>query len=292
MELRHLRYFLAVAEQQHVRRAAERLHIAQPALTRQIRQLEEELGCALFDRHPQGMRLTAAGQRFLQEARQILDRVGQAVAATRRVSRGELGVLRLGFLENASWSGPFPQSVLRFRERFPDIVLELTPLLSRIQLLEIQEGGLDGGFCYLFEPLPKGCEAQPVRQDRVVLAVPSQRGWRGHDNLRLKDLAAESFIAVHRESAPAYLDTIAARLTEADLAPRIVQEVVDESTLLSLVATGMGVGFVNSANARRKPDSVDLIPIMDLDLPLILYFVWRADNSTPPLARFREVLVS
>src|ERR1700731_7949 len=125
MELRHLRYFVAVGEDQHYGRASRRLGVAQPALSRQIQDLEKEIGFELFDRMPRGVRLTAAGELLLEDARRILQEVGEATARAARVARGQSGTLRIGFAENASWRGVAPDSFRRFREQHPDVDLQL-----------------------------------------------------------------------------------------------------------------------------------------------------------------------
>src|SRR5438309_8575484 len=143
MELRHLRYFVQVAEEQHYGRAAERLRVAQPALSRQIQNLEEEIGFKLFDRLPRGVKLSAAGTLFLEDARRILEAVSEATARATRVARGQSGSLRVGFPENASWHGVVPDSFRQFREQQPDAELQLQPMPSLVQLDAIRSGRLD-----------------------------------------------------------------------------------------------------------------------------------------------------
>src|ERR1700757_974812 len=133
MELRHLRYFLAVGEEQHYGRASNRLRVAQPALSRQIQDLEEEVGFKLFERLPRGVKLSAAGKLFLEDARRILQEVSEASARAARVARGNSGTLRIGFSENASWHGVVPDALRIFRERHPDAELQLHPASSMDQ---------------------------------------------------------------------------------------------------------------------------------------------------------------
>src|SRR5712691_2994652 len=146
MELRHLRYFVAIGEEQHYGHAARELRVAQPALSRQIQDLEEELGFKLFDRLPRGVKLSAAGRLFLEDARRILQQVSEAAARAARVASGRSGTLRVGFTENASWRGVVPDSFRRFRERQPDAELQLQPDASLAQLEAIRSGRLDTGF--------------------------------------------------------------------------------------------------------------------------------------------------
>src|ERR1700740_518272 len=146
MELRHLRYFVAVGEGEHFRRAARRLRVAQPALSRQVQDLEEEIGFQLFERLPRGVKLSAAGKLFLEDSRRILQEVNEAAARAGRVASGHSGTLRLGFAENASWRGVVPDSFRRFREQQPAAELQLQPAASLEQLEAIRSGRLDAGF--------------------------------------------------------------------------------------------------------------------------------------------------
>ena len=290
MELRHLRYFVAVAEAENIRRAAEHLHIVQPALSRQMQQLEEELECVLFDRLPRGIRLNAAGKAFLESARDILSRTDEAVAHARRVAQGEAGHLHIGFIENAAWFGAFPKSIQQYRARYPNVGLGLHPMFSTEQFAAIVAGQLDAGFCYTFEALPTGCQALLLRMDTVVLAVPRRYGWKKRGEVCLKDLKTEAFVGLSRSNAPAYVDRIVSTTYAGGLSPNIVQEAIDEKTLLSLVSAGIGIGFCNSANAGRKPPLVDLVPVVDFDLKLPLCFVWNQSNSSAALSAFRSVV--
>lgn len=286
MELRHIRYFVAVASEQHMRRAAERLHVAQPALTRQIADLEDEIGFRLFERLPRGLRLNAAGAAFLIEAKKVLATVEAAIDKGQRAANGEIGSLRIGFIEAAAWAGAFPGVMQAYRTRAPLVSLELIPIASRQQLRAVAAGEIDGGFCYAFESIPRSCSFVHLRSDRVLLAVPRRYGWRKRKDLRLRQLADEPFVAIQRQSAPRYIDTLMEAVVAGGLSPRVVQEAVDETTMLSLVAAGVGLGFVNSAQEARKPQAVDLVPVQDLRIDLPLYFVWLTENRSPTLAKF------
>jgi DNA-binding transcriptional LysR family regulator len=283
MELRHIRYFVAAAEEQNVRRAAERLRIAQPAVTRQIADLEDEIGCQLFDRLPRGIRLNAAGLQFLGDARKLLAQVDLASANALRASRGEFGSLRVGFIEPASWEGAFPVTIQRYRSRHPHVTLQMLPMYSRDQLKALEIDELDAGFCYLFETLPSSCSSVLLRQDSVLLAVPRRYGWRQRKSLKLRDLTDEPIVWLSRSRAPLYVDALLQSMIECGYSPNIVEEAVDESTMLSLVAAGMGIGFVNSANKGRQPASVDFVPVHDLNFRLPLHLAWNRHNTSATL---------
>ena len=290
MELRHLRYFVAIAAEQNIRRAAQRLYIAQPALSRQMRQLEEELECSLFDRLPRGVRLNTAGKAFLESAVEILARADEAVEETRRAAKGESGRLHLGYMESAAWSGIFPRSIQEYKRLYPGVHLQVESMLSIAQIEAVAGGALDGGFCYVFEALPEGCEGTPLRMDRSVLAVPKSYGWEKRRDLRLKDLEGEMFVGISSSSNPAYAARLVTAAAAGGLSLQFVQEVADEPTLLSLVSAGIGMGFCNAANAGRKPQFVDLVPVVDLEIILPLHFVGRRFNSAPTFTAFRSLV--
>jgi DNA-binding transcriptional LysR family regulator len=163
-------------------------------------------------------------------------------------------------------------------------------MYSTLQLSAIQEGALDGGFCYVFEKLPGDCRSLRLRIDRVLLAVPRRYGWRNRQDLRLTDLADEPFVGIQRASAPLYIDRLMQAVVAGGLSPRVIQEAVDETTMLSLVSAGIGVGFVNSANEGRKPQFVDFVPLRGFDVRLPLYFVWKKGNASPPLMQFLSIV--
>src|SRR5712672_58976 len=162
MELRHLRYFVVIGEEQHYGRAAHRLRIAQPALSRQIQNLEEEIGFKLFDRLSRGVKISAAGKLFLEDARRILQQVDEATRRAKRVASGQSGTLRVGFVESISWHGVVPDSFRQFRERQPDVELQLKPLSSARQLEAVRTGQLDAGFLFTIANISRELAQLPV----------------------------------------------------------------------------------------------------------------------------------
>ena len=287
MELRHLRYFVAIGEEENYRRAAQRLHVAQTALSTQIQDLEAELGFKVFDRLPRGVKLSVAGRLFLEDARRILREVNEAAARAARVARGQSGTMRVGFTENASWRGVVPDSFRHFRERQPDAELQLTPATSLEQLDAIRSGRLDAGFVF---NMPKGdaeLDHFPVALQHVELAVPKGHALAKVKKLKLRDLVDASFVWFPRRESPAFYDRLMHECFRGGLkSPRIVQEGLNEATILSLVSHGMGVGWVNGTARWRCPESVVIVSVVDLDMPLPLALVWGKDNLSPLLKRF------
>jgi DNA-binding transcriptional LysR family regulator len=287
MELRHLRYFVVVGEEQHYGRASRRLRVAQPALSRQIQDLEEEVGFKLFDRLPRGVKLSVAGRLFLEDARRILQAVSEATARAAHVARGQSGTLRVGFTENASWHGVVPDSFRLFREQQPDAELQLQPAASLEQLDAIRSGRLDAGFANFTPKADPELDQLAVAVHHLELAVPKRHPLTQLKKLRLRELTDAPFIWFPRRASPAFYDRLMHECHRGGLtSPRIVQEGLNEATILSLVSTGLGVGWVLGSARWRCPETVAILPVVDLNVPLRLTLAWRRDNTSPLLARF------
>ena len=287
MELRHLRYFVAVGEEQHYGRGAQRLRVAQPALSRQIQDLEEEIGFKLFDRLSRGVKLSAAGKLFLEEARRILQQVNDATRRAKRVASGQSGTLRVGFIESMSWHGVVPDSFREFRERHPDAELQIKPLSSLEQVQSVRSGQLDAGFLFTIANIDRELAQLDIALVNLVLAVPKGHPLAKSKALRLRDLSSASFIWFPRRESPLFYDRLMHACFRGGLkSPRIVQEGLNEATILSLVSCGLGIAFVSSATRWRCPESVTLVSVTDLKLPLPFALIWRKDNGSPLLAKF------
>src|SRR6202040_1461712 len=197
-ELRHLRYFIAVGEEQHFGRAANRLHAVQPALSRQIRDLEREMGFLLFDRLPRGVRLSAAGTLFLSDARRILQDVDEAKRRAERIALGKAGTLRVGIATALSWHGMVVDSFREFRRRQPDGELVVHHLLSVHQVDAVLSDRLDAGFAATITPWHKDLAHWQFAQDRMVLAVPKGHPLTKRERIRLRDLRDMPFVWFQR----------------------------------------------------------------------------------------------
>src|SRR5580698_8790073 len=282
MELRHLRYFVTAAEEQHFGRAAERLRVAQPALSRQIQDLEDEIGCQLFDRLPRGVKINAAGKSFLEDARRILQQVNEATTRAARVARGQSGTLRVGFAESASWHGVVPDSFRQFRERQPDAELQLNPLSSLEQVEAVRSGRLDAGFVFDFPKADRELDHVRVASHNLILAAPKGHPVTKLKKLLLRDMADTAFVWFPRRQSPAYYDRLMYACFRGGLkTPHIVQEAQDQATILSLVTCRLGVAFVSDSIRWRCPEGVVLLPVTDFNLALPLSLFCRKEKVSP-----------
>ena len=287
MELRHLRYFVAVAEEQHFGRAAERLHIVQPALSRQIQDLESEMGFTLFDRLSRGVRLNAAGKLFLSDARRILRDVDDAKRRAECIALGKAGTLRVGIATAVSWHGMVADSFRQFRHEQPDAELELHHLLSVHQIEAITTGRLDAGFAASLLPMHKDLAHQRLADDRMVLAVPKGHPLTKRKNVRLRDLRDLPFIWFPRWVNPTFFDQLMRGCSRGGLhAPRVVQEAADRDTHLGLVQCRVGVSWQNETLRWHCPRGVALVPVVDMNVQLPFDLIWRKDNTLPLLQKF------
>ncbi|MEB0042577.1 LysR family transcriptional regulator [Pseudomonas sp. MH10] len=289
MELRHLRYFIAVAEHKSIRLASERIHVTQPAVSRQIHDLEKELGLALFDRHPRGLTLTTAGQSFLVDVRKLMTDLEAAARKAKQISTGWAGRLRLGFVENSSWDGIVPKALRNFQVATPSASLELSPLNTPEQIQRIEDGLIDGGFVYQYRPFSEGLSTLRLDQHDLLLAIPVDWNLSG-DHITLKEVAERPFITFPRWVYPVYYDHLMAACVERGITLNVVQEEQTESAILALVGSGIGAALVNSANLGRPPASVRFLKLADLSLAMPLVFAYRSDNDSPMLLRFVKAL--
>jgi len=287
MELRHLRYFVGVAEEQHFGRAAERLRIAQPSLSRQIQDLESEMGFLLFDRLPRGVRLSAAGKLFLSDARRILQDVDEAKRRAERIALGKAGTLRIGIATAVSWHGLVVDSFREFRRRQPDVELELHHLLSVHQIEAILSGRLDAGFAASLTPWHKDLAHWEFVQDRMLLAVPKGHHLTKREGIRLRDLRDMPFVWFPRWVNPVIYDQLMRACARGGLsAPRIVQEATDRDTNLGLVQCRIGIAWMTESTRWHCPRDIVLLPVVDMNVRLPFSLIWKKDNSSPLLQKF------
>ncbi|BAY98661.1 LysR family transcriptional regulator [Tolypothrix tenuis PCC 7101] len=290
MELRHLRYFIAVAEEKNFSYAAQRLHIAQPPLSQQISALEAEIGVKLFDRKKRPLQLTSAGQVFLAEARLVLTQVEHAIIQTQRASRGEIGELVVG--TNSSIANSLLPDMLRiFRDRFPYVKLVLRELTAAQQIQELQNRRLDIAFDRLLNSYQQNTELcyLPIGRESLVIALPKTHPFASQPEIPLQDLANEPFVLPSTELVPSYTEII--HLCEqAGFFPNVVQEATWMITVLSLVAGGVGVALLPSNVQNLQRQGVVYKPIQGANLTREIVVLWRQEDTSPVLHEFLKVI--
>lgn len=294
MELRHLRYFIAVAEEGHVTRAAERLGMQQPPLSQQIRALERELDVQLFRRKPRGVEPTAAGRALLADARAILAQIEQAFATTRRTARGEEGRLCIGFTSSAPFHPFVPRVIRTFRERYPlvSLTLEESGTTELIQGLRAER--VDAAFIRTPVANPEGIAVSPLLEEPMVVALPQghalARG-RKAEALALKSLAPETFIVYRRPSGPGLYDAIIAACHASGFSPRVGQEAPRIVSTLNLVAAGLGVSIVPASLQRMQMDGVAYRRLTGTAQPRApLRLALRRHDTAPAVRRFLDLV--
>jgi DNA-binding transcriptional LysR family regulator len=273
MELRHLRYFVAVAHEGHITRAAEKLHIAQPPLSQQIKALEAEIGVALFERHPRGVALTDAGRSFLGDAEAILASVGHATQRARRTARGETGRIAVGFTTSAPFHPLVARAIREFRSARPDVSFVLEESSSGDLLAGLREERLDIAFIRSGVADPEGLAVHPLLQEDMAAALPARHPLARRPSLALKELAAETFILYRRPDGRGLYDVIIAACTAAGFSPHVGQEAPRIVSTLNLVAAGLGVTIVPASLSRLPLEGVTYRPLRGrppLKVPLSL----------------------
>jgi DNA-binding transcriptional LysR family regulator len=285
MELRHMRYFVAVAEERNFTRAAARLHLAQPSLSRQIRDLEHELGVTLLHRGKGGVNLTAAGNEYLAQARKLLSDSALAIQVTQAVGRSERRQLVIGSVEPPVASGLLAIILKTFSIAHPQVQVELRELVSVEQHRLIAARELDAGFVYRPPEDDHVFEAFTVLENRHVAALPSDHRLAQKSEIRLRDLEGESFVQFPRKLWPERIDAIAQKCREAGFTMRIVQEAQPTHALLNLVGRGFGVAIVPAPLCWYSP-CVALKKLKDLDLAASFQLAWLRRNDSALLRDF------
>jgi len=261
MELRHLRYFVAIVSERHFTRAAKKLGIAQPPLSQQIRQLEHEIGTALFTRAPRGVTLTPAGEAFLPHAEAALREVDRARLAARRVSHGDLGTLRVGFTSAASLNPLVPAAIRAFRDAYPDVELRLAVQATTALLTQLSQDLLDVAFVRPTTGERESLRVVPLPDERLWIALPAGHSLAGRKRLRLAELRHESFILYPRANGSVLYDAIIAACQNAGFSPRVTQEAPQMASIVSLVAAGVGVTLVPESVCQLRPNGVRYLRI-------------------------------
>jgi DNA-binding transcriptional LysR family regulator len=286
VELRHIRSFLAVAEELHFGRAAARLHISQPPLSQQIRRLEDEIGARLFRRTNRRVQLTPAGRAFLAEARQTIASAERAVGAAQRAERGEVGELVIGYVTSSTY-GPLPDVIRLFRKRLPEVQFKLQNLRSVQQSQALLDRRIDVGVVR-----PHTADSRIVYEalwrEPVVVALPSDHPLAHRKAVDISDLATDIFLIAPAEDAAAFHDEVFALCRRAGFTPRVDDGVADIQAALALVAAGLGIHAVPAALQRFKRRGVVYRPLRQT-LRIEMGLAWRRDDDSALVQQFRRV---
>ena len=291
MELRHLRYFIAVAEELHFGRAAERLGISQPPLSQQIQALEEEIGARLFERTNRRVELTDAGRLFLDESRQVLAQVDKAVLLARRAHLGELGELKIGFTSSAPFTSTIPSSIHAFRKAYPDVHLDLQEMSSRQVLKALLEESLQVG---VIRPLALPDAVHWVELFReplvAVLRADHPLAAGSEDGLAIAALAEEPFVFFPRSYGTGLYDQVIALTRQAGFSPRIAQEASEAMTIIGLVSAGLGVSILPASFRRTLVDGVLYRTLSDPEATTAVWLVRRQNEGSPLALSFIDLV--
>jgi DNA-binding transcriptional LysR family regulator len=287
MELRHMRYFVAVAEEKSFTRAAARLHLAQPSLSRQIRDLENELGVPLLHRGKGGLTLTAAGNEYFAQARRILADSDAAVRVAQAAGRSEHRQLLVGTIEPLMSSGLLAAILKTFASLRPDVRVDLRELFSVDQLRLIAGGELDAGFVYRPPKDRLAFDGFVVLENQHVVALQAGHRLARKSKLVLKDLAGESFVQFSRQLWPERVDAISQKCVEAGFTMGIVQEAQRLHTLLEFVTQGIGIAILPDPLSHDS-DRVVFRKLEDFNLAANLQLVWLKENDSALLKEFVE----
>lgn len=284
IEIRHLHYFIAVAEELHFSRAAQRLHISQPPLSQQIRSLEDELGVKLFERTKRQVHMTEAGKVFLERSYLVLAQLEQAISVTQRIGRGEVGRLAIGFVDSAMYT-LLPDILRVFREQFPAVELRLHELTTVQQIHALHHKQVDVGVVRsaIIEP---GLSVECFLPESLVLALPETHPLSAQTNMSLSSLADESFILFPVKLGPVFYEQIINLCQQAGFRPKVAQEAVQMQTIIGLVAAGLGIAFVPASLQNFHRSGVIYKPLQEQTPQTGLYLAWRQHDSSPVIRAF------
>ncbi len=288
IELRHLRYFVAVAEELNFGRAATRLKITQPSLSRQIQKLERELAVKLFERIPPQIQLTASGQLFLVEAQQILARVERGIQVAQKASRGEIGQLKIGFQGSAVYD-IIPNSIRVFRDRFPTVDVVIQSIETKAQIKAIENDDLDLGF--VVPPLDcDNLEVETIFQEPVIVVLPENHPLSTETEITITALADEPLILASRDRGCGLFEEIFNLYYQANLRPNVIYAAREMQVMLGFVAAGIGISLLPAyvqnlqrlgvVYRRLKPNP----PLVELAI------AWKPNNNQPILEAFLEII--
>ncbi|WP_276643205.1 LysR family transcriptional regulator [Siccibacter turicensis] len=291
IELRHLRYFVAVAEELHFGRAAARLNISQPPLSQQIQQLEQEIGACLLARTRRSVSLTPAGTQFLADSRQVLSQVEAAATRAARLHQGETGELRIGFTSSAPFIKPVSDSLSAYRQRYPDVHIQTLEINTRAQIGPLNDGALDLGLMRN-TTLPASLAWQLILREPLLAMIPRDHPLAAQATVSLRQLASEPFVFFDPHVGTGLYDDILGLLRRYGLSPYITQEVGEAMTIIGLVAAGLGVSILPASFQRVQLEEMRWVPIEEPDAVSEMWLVWPAHRERSQAAERFAALVT
>lgn len=307
MELRHLRYFIAAAEEEHFGRAAERLHITRPAVSQIIADLEQEIGTPLFERLAHQVKLTAAGRMLLTKLVRVMGDLNDAIVVTKQVGLGRTGTLNIGYGSLTLMHSIFRAAVKRFHETYPDVTLSLIEVATVLQPKALAEGKIQAGFMHIGPTLgPAGKRRTELlfERDGTVLdylriqtgalgvAVPVEHPFAKRKTIALSELADERLVVVPKSSSSPSYGQLSTFCQQAGFEPNVVQEVSTIVSQLNLISVGMGIGFAVMGKNFVYPSNLAVIPLEDVNYPTSFIFGWVKGQRDPILDRMIEIVTA
>ena len=289
MDLRHLKYFIAVAEELNIGRAALRLHISQPPLTRQIQQMEEELGVALFIRTPRGVELTQAGEMFLEEARNIRALIERAIERTKRAGEGKLGRMDIGIF-GSGILGAIPKLLHLFRDTHPDVEVVLHTMTKEEQIEALRQKRISVAFNRMLLPLPD-ITSELILREPLFLAIRQEHPLSAQESVSFMELANYPLVLFPTGARPNFVDRVMELCRGKGFSPEISQIVGDAVTGVALVAAGFGITLVTESAITLQFPGVVYRPFHDIESATVdLSCLYRKDDQSPVLQAFLEVI--
>lgn len=291
IELRHLRYFIAVAEELHFGRAAARLNISQPPLSQQIQILEQQVGARLLARTNRSVSLTAAGKQFLADSRQVLSLVNDASARAERLHLGETGELRLGFTSSAPFISAVSHTLSTFRRHYPDVHIQTREINTREQIVPLNEGSLDLGLMRNTQ-LPDTLAWEVILREPLMAMIPRDHPLAAQPSVTLAELAQEPFVFFDPHVGTGLYDDILGLMRRYGLTPVITQEVGEAMTIIGLVAAGLGVSILPASFKRVQLNEMRWVAIAEEDAVSEMWLVWPKHHELSNAAqRFKKQLI-
>ena len=291
MELRHLRYFIAVAEELHFGRAAQALGISQPPLSQQIQALEQELGARLFERTNRRVELSEAGRLFLEEARLVLAQVDKAADVARRAQLGELGEMKIGFTSSAPFNSSIPKAIYSFRQRFPAVHLNLKEMSSRDVADALLDESIEVGLMRPL-PLPESLVATELLREPLVAVLNADHPLaQGNEpGIHMAALAHEPFVFFPRSYGSGLHAQLLSLARQAGFTPHFAQEAAEVMTIIGLVSAGLGVSVLPASFQRMRIDGVVYRTLLDEDAVTAVWLVQRREQASAMAGAFVELL--